>query len=178
MVWLVVTPYSQPTGVWVRKYPTSVQSPDATQGGGAVTSPIVTGHSGTNCSASNGTSQIKSARWFDFPFSGTIIQITLQANWSHNASRSGSASNNWTIQYSLNAGSSWLTADSRTNVSGASSGSVSIPLSITQDITQVQVRDSIFVDAPGVGDSASMTFIISSIRLALTTQDAGMIVAM
>lgn len=189
--------------------PTANQTPDATLGGIAVTGIINTGHFTTTATASvnvtNGSdsdSETKSARWFTFvsDLGVTILDVRLKFDWSISGNAAASAtpggsaeaSATSTISYSINNGGSWTdfvtgtAGDPGSPTSYSSSGAADIALSLTQDITQVQVRDLMTAaanatDIGGVGSSAasaSAIIIISNIRLEITIQDGGVIVIM
>lgn len=175
----------------------------------AVTSASNTGHGSTSiaASASLGTpsaSQEKTCRWDSFTdIGGSITAISLQFTWSTSGSVSASTDNlssddasaaaSFTVEYSLNGGSSWTTAASKT-ASAASTGggtdtqsmnggnSESISIAATTDITQIQVRDDLFgiatVTAIDATPTASVSFsgTVSGIQLTVTTQGGNMII--
>src|SRR6266540_1357864 len=164
----------------------------------AVTSPSTLGHESTyTTSSAHATggfgyavdSDGRSARWSAFQsVSGVIVSIRLKFNWSVSGSASagaaddgGSASSScdFNIDYSLDGGSSWINRVSRSRSAVGNdaqslddSGSEDILLSVGQNITQVQVRDSMltYADASG-GESlrsnsgADITTSISLIRV-------------
>lgn len=153
--------------------PTANQTPDVGQGGSAVTGNTNTGHGSTVTSASNGSAQTKTCRWFTFPtVGGTITAITLKVDHTSSGTLSGASNNAFTLQYSLNNGGAWTTAVSRGNFT-ASQGptTFSVGLSVGQDISQVQVRDFMSADSTGPGDSASVTATIANVKLEVTTVD-------
>src|SRR4030095_5473127 len=164
----------------------------------AVTSPSNMGHGSTitmSAAHANGgfgyavDSDGRSARWSAFQsVSGVIVSIRLKFNWSVSGSASagaaddgGSASSScdFNIDYSLDGGSSWINRVSRSRTAvgndGQSideSGSEDILLSVGQNITQVQVRDSMLTYADAsCGDTltsnslANITTSISLIRV-------------
>ena len=155
------------------RQPTANESPDTTQGGGAVAvnSPSNTGHGSTTVAV--GT-PIATCRWSGFAaVAGSKTSVRLKANWTRNGTVPGGTSNAFTFEYSLNGGSSWATAFQFLNVSGPASGSLDIALTPTpQDITQIQVRDNL----TEIGITANLTGSISDITLEVTTQDAQPIV--
>ena len=145
---------------------------------------------------SQNVTQTKSAKWFSFqggPSVG-IIGLKLKFNWTGSGnvdalvSVSGSASAriDFNVDYSIDGGVSWTNAASRSklvNQSGQGSktdginsdgGSVEIVLSPSQNISLVQVRDSMQANAAAnapnaVGayteSDASISASVSSIRL-------------
>ena len=92
--------------------PTANESPDATLGGLAVTTPTNTGHASTTSSAVDGAAQTKSCRQSAFQaVSGVKIAITLKIDHTSSGALSGAgASNLFRVQYTLNGGSNWTTA--------------------------------------------------------------------
>lgn len=153
--------------------PTANQSPDATLGGLAVTTPSNTGHASTVTSSSGIDDDEKSARWFTFQaVTGTINAITLKIDHTTNGSIGGSGSNQFVLEYSLNAGSSWTTAATRLNFTSSEGPTTfSVALSAAQDISQVEVRVDYLTGGADVGDSASITATIANIKLEVTVQD-------
>jgi hypothetical protein len=154
--------------------PTSNQSPDATLGGSAVTTPTNTGHASTTTTASGaGGSAEKSCRWFAFQaVGGTITAITLKIDHTSSGTLSGSASNSFILDYSLNGGSNWTNAVTRSNFTSSQGPTTfSVGLSAGQDISQVQVRVDYLCDSTEAGDSASITATIANIKLEVTVQD-------
>jgi len=144
--------------------PTSNTSPDAGQGGSAVTTPTNTGHAASTASASNGASDLKTCKWTTFP--GPPVPptaLTLKVDWSESGSTSG-APNQFECDYSLNGGSSWTILFQHGSVNAPNSGTATASLSAGQNISQVQVRDSLsVVSSPGT--SATVTGTISNVRL-------------
>lgn len=99
------------------RQPTSNESPDSTQGGGAiaVSTPSNTGHASTTVAV--GT-PIATCRWFAFQsVSGIKSSVRLKANWTRDGSVPGGTSNSFTLEYSLDGGSGWSTAFQFLNVS-------------------------------------------------------------
>jgi hypothetical protein len=162
----------------VTRIPTSNTSPDPAQGGLAVTTPSNTGHASTTASAAGdgiGVSEEKSCIWQGFPAApaGTKTAIALKITHTSNGTRSGAtATNQFRLEYSLNGGGAWNTAVSRINMTsaqGPTEFSVALPLS--QDLTQVQVRDFMQATALTIGHSASAIVTISDIKIEVTTAD-------
>lgn len=156
--------------------PTANQTPDAGQGGLAVTSPSNTGHASTSSTASNGSSQNKTCRWTNFQnVDGQKTKIVLKFNWDANGFVSASAPGvgdfasalaRFRVEYSTNNGSSWTVAvDKSVSVaffdfgSGSDSfnnnaiESINLPIVSTD---QIQVRD-IISTTTSVGGSGSST---------------------
>src|SRR6266540_2668249 len=190
-------PVAAQSGDIVTVNPGAYQTP-ANPGDLAVTLPSTAGHGSTYTSSSahaNGgfgyasDGDGRSARWSAFQsVSGVIISVRLKFNWSVSGSASagaaddgGSASSScdFNIDYSLDGGSSWINRVSRSRSAVGNdaqslddSGSEDILLSVGQNITQVQVRDSMltYADASG-GESlrsnsgADITTSISLIRV-------------
>jgi hypothetical protein len=160
--------------------PTANQTPDATQGGSAVTGISNTGHSSTTSSASvsppigsASSSQTKTARWFTFADIFSSFQVKskrLKLTWTasgsagadNGADGDADATSSFTIQYTLNGGGSWTTIVTDSAIASApgtpsdsftNNNSADILLSSTQDITQVQVRDNIAVSVSATTNS-------------------------
>jgi len=166
----------------ITRNPTSNTSPDPAQGGVAVTTPSNTGHASTTCNAVGdgiGVSEEKSCIWTGIPsVSGGIISKTLKITHTSNGTRSGgTATNQFSLDYSLNGGGSWNPAVSRINMTSSQGPTVfSVALPVDQDLTQVQVRDFIQATAFTIGHSASATVTISDIQVEIVTQDQTIIV--
>jgi len=155
------------------RQPTANQSPDATLGGTAVTTPTNTGHASTVTSVSGADNAEKSARWFSFQaVSGTKTAITLKIDHTSSGSLSGGGSNQFILDYSTNGGGAWTNAVTRTNFTAPEGPTTfSVALSAAQDISQVQVRADYLVGGAEVGDSASITATIANIKLEVTVRD-------
>lgn len=163
--------------------PTSNTTPDAGQGGNAVTGNVNTGHGSTVTAQTALGTATKSCIWTTFPAAGgQIASITLKFDWTENGTvivGTGSASNEFRVQYSVNGGGAWTTVFTHTDVTSSTSSSSSVALSVSQDITQVQVRDRMQASATNdASDSASITTTISNIRLEVVTADSGLIAMM
>src|SRR5687767_2445730 len=141
--------------------PQIATTPD--QGGSiAVTSISTTGHSSTQNSvgsfalpeSSSNNSGSKSARWSSFQPAppGPIVSLRLKFNYSvtcfidaNPGDGSAFANGQYSLEYSLNGGANWtvIATDFRLVGNGSDSfslgGSVDIPLSVGQNISQVQV---------------------------------------
>lgn len=163
------------------KLPTANETPDSGQGGSAVTGNTNTGHSATTSNGPNGASQTKTCRWSGFTSgAGQIQSVTLKVTHTSNGSLSGAgAFNQFILQYTLNGGGAWTTAVSRTSFTSSSGPTVfSVSLPVTQNLTQVQVRDSITASSVDVGENASATVTISSIQIEAVTRDGAPVVIM
>jgi len=162
--------------------PTSNTTPDAGQGGLAVTGNINTGHGSTLTTAATGT-VTKSCIWTTFPaFTTPIASMALKFDWTEDGTvvvGTGSASNSFRVQYSINGGGAWNDVFTHSNVTSPGNGSSSVALTLPQDTTQVQVRDRMQATATAdLSDSASITTTISNIRLEVTTTDAALLAMM
>lgn len=192
----------------ITRNPTSNTTPDPGQGGNAVTGNINTGHSDTtsSVSGSSSNSQNKTCIWQSFlgiVAVGQIKSIDLKFDWvvvtgstSANTTDPGEtaeAATVFTVETSINGGGAWTTRVSETVSSFAQdggsdsdgntpSGSVTVSLSIIQDLTQVRVRDSlgasINVNGAGASASATLTANISNIRIEAVIADPPLIVMM
>jgi hypothetical protein len=166
----------------VTRNPTAFASPDPGQGGLAVTTPSVTGHSSTTASVIGSIGlQEKTCKWTGFPSTaGQIQSITLKFDHTSSGTLAGpSRSNTFVVQYSLNGGSNWTTAVQRvdfTSSQGPTTFSVSLPL--TQDLTQVQLRDSLLADTLPDGGTVNCTATIANILIEVQIYDAPLIVMM
>jgi hypothetical protein len=194
----------------VTRQPTANTTPN--QGGTlAVTGISNTGHSSTVAAASaiassgfgsDSDSQSKSARWSVFQsVIGLIQEIRLKLEWNASGEASANdggdggiagASCGFSIEYTLNGGSSWIPIVSDSAVAGGAgsdsftnNNSANILLSVGQNISQIQVRDLMeaLADATGgefVGASADaeVAVTISSIRLEIILQDQTRLVVM
>jgi hypothetical protein len=177
---------------------TNNQTPDATQGGSAVTGNNNTSHGATNSNCVAGSEDScgvsKTCRWLSFP-ARPVSKITVQFSWSITGTLTltGAAPGTTTadalyrVQYSVDGGSNWTTVLTRSfsrTVSGSTpisdSGSVSQNI-VGLNSGLVQLRDLIQVSASSVGDptvseSADLTATISGIQLDITPVDSRPIV--
>lgn len=158
-------------------------TPDLDQGASsAVTGISNTGHGATASSAGGeGDTEIKTAKWSSFsPVGGQKSSIVLKIDHTSSGALSGvTANNSFTLEYSLNGGSSWATAVSRSNftaLQGPTTFSIALPN--TQDISQVQVRDKIQASTDAIGHTATATVTIANIKLEVTTSGQQVIVMM
>lgn len=159
--------------------PTANESPDTGQGtAGAVSTPTNTGHGSTLVSAPGGIG-FKTCRWSGFPsFTGNIVSITLKATWTVTGFIEGvQADNRFEIMYSSNGGGAWNSGVLRASVTSPDSGTMSISLALSQDTSQVQVRDSLEATSNGV-ISATLTASVSDIKIEIQTTDGNVIVVM
>lgn len=154
--------------------PTSNTTPDQA-GTLAVTSPSNTGHAAsTSTSLDLNDSDGVSCRWQGFSaFIGQIQSVTLKVDHTSSGTLSGVGANNaFTVDYSLNNGGSWTNAVSRSHFT-ASQGptTLSVALPITQDLTQVRVRDLISTSTVSNGEVATCTGTIANIKIEVVTVD-------
>jgi len=193
---------------------TTTTSPDPGYGGLAISGIGVTGHSSSTASCSSfassgfgsdADSQIRSGRWGGFPTGpgGTRKSVKLKFDWS--TTRSGSASADsgdggsadsdveLLMEYSVNNGGAWSTVVLTTNgcnninspFSDGPSGSESISLSLSQDLTQVLLREKnrAFTDAgggefSGASANASTAVTVSNILIEVVTSTPHLITMM
>lgn len=165
------------------KQPTSNQSADPGQGGAAVTSPTNTGHASTSTSCGGELcDDFKTCIWTGFQtVDGSPISKTLKITHTSNGSLSGvTASNTFTLEYSLNGGGAWVTAVSRSDFTTSQGPTVfSVALPVGQDLTQVQVRDLIrSVTDSLLGHTATASATIADIQIEVVTQDSRVITMM
>lgn len=148
------------------------------QGGtSAVSSATNTGHGSTTCNATGVTDHVqRSCRWSAFT-SGPAVAVRTSVTLKVSFVRDGTLSdggidtfNAFQLEYSLNGGSSWTAIRSDQFITSSSSGTNSVSLSLSQDLTQVQVRD--FLDAlKSGGETATLTATVSNIQIEVVTQD-------
>lgn len=154
---------------------TSFTTQDPGQGGSAVTGGAATGHASTTTAQVGSGSASKTCIWTGLTaVAGTITAITLKVDWIQNGSLSdggASTSNQFTIDYSLNGGSSWSSLRNATQITASTSGTSSVSLLTSQDLTQVRVRDALIATAV-IGESASVTATVSGIRAEVVTADS------
>ncbi len=155
---------------------TSNTTPDAAQGGVAVTGATNTGHASTIAAVVGAGSQTKSCIWTGFAAApgGTITSVTLKVDFTRTGALSdggAGTSNQFRLQYSTNSGGAWTSLRDDTQVETSLSGTSSVALSTSQNLTTVQVRDLLV--AGGVpGEIASVTATVSGIRIEVVTVDA------
>jgi hypothetical protein len=170
--------------------PGANESPDSTQ---ALTTAVVgnnnTSHAATTSDVSIGSEQFgdetRTCRWFALA-GGPARSINLTFNWSITGSITltaaapgttvGNAS--FLVEYTVNGGSSWVTALTRsftrdtsgtTSISDSGSENISLPVAA---LSQIQIRDRIRADATSAGDptvsaTASITATIDAIQLSV-----------
>lgn len=160
--------------------PSSNTTPDPGQGGGAVTGATNTGHASTTTTQVGSGTASKTCLWTGFSAapSGTITSVTLKVDWQQNGSLSDggvATSNRLAIGYSINGGGAWSTLRDVTQIQSSTSGTSSVSLSTSQDLTAVRVRDSLEA-ASDVGESASITVTISGIQIEVVTQGGQLVV--
>ena len=162
---------------------TARTTPDPAQGGNAVTGDTDTGHGSTVTSQAALGTATKSIIWTGFAaVSGVITAIALKFDWTEDGTviaGTGSASNEFRVQYSINGGGAWTTVFQHADVVSPTTSNSSVTIALPQDVTQVQVRGRMTATATNdVSDSASITTSVSNIRLEITTQDGTVIVIM
>lgn len=157
----------------VIRNPTINTTPDPGQGGLAVTGNTNTGHGSTTSSAANGSTQTKTCNWSSFQSTaGLVIGLKLKVSWSVDGSLTNGGTSLFLISYSINGGSSWINLVVKDNPINLDSGTSEVVLSIGQNISQIQVRDSIQADAALAGDAASITASVSDIKIEVTLSDS------
>jgi hypothetical protein len=165
--------------------PTSNTTPDPAQGGNAVTGNVNTGHGSTITTQAGAGTATKSCIWTGFPATGdggAVVSMTLKFDWTEDGSvivGTGSASNSFRVQYSVNGGGAFTTVFQHADVVAPASSSSSVSITLPQDVTQVQVRDRMQATATAdVSDSASITTSISNIRIEVVTETGQVVVMM
>lgn len=160
---------------------TTPTTPDPAQGGSAVTGAAAAGHASTLTAQVGTGTATKTCHWTGFVAVGGVkISAILKVGWQQDGSLSDGGvvtSNQFTIEYSLNGGSSWNSLRNATQIQAPTSGTDQAALTVAQDLTQVQVRTAQIASA-SVGESASVTVTISDIRIEVTTQDPQVIAIM
>lgn len=156
--------------------PTGHQTPDAGQGGLAADAANNTSGSGGSSLFGDGiigSSELKSCRWFSLqsPLPSNVKSSTLKFNYAFSGAMSfGAIGNNVRLQYSLNGGSNWITIVEQTNFNGTIGlTTFLLPLSLAQDLTQIQIRVRESADVFNVGETASASFNISDIKVEVET---------
>jgi hypothetical protein len=168
----------------ITRIPTTNETPDTGNGIGgdvAVTTPSNTGHASTSSSFGGGSgSVIKSCRWFTFQdlFGGIRTSVKLKVTHTSSGNDvsdppfSGGNTNRFQLQYSLNGGSSWNNIVDRIDFESSQGPTeAEINLSLTQDLSQVQVRDIITAGGAASVDPVSATATISDIKIEVTVAD-------
>lgn len=155
--------------------PTSNTTPDPGQGGSAVSSATNTGHAATTSTGLNGTGQTKTCIWQSFPASaGQIQSINLKLDWTEDGSFSGAdALNQFRIQYSTNGGGAWTNIIDHNQITApVGPTTATVALNVTQDLTQVRVRDLVLANTLGPGNSASVTGTVANIKIEVLAVDS------
>jgi hypothetical protein len=159
--------------------PTANTTPDPGQGGVAVTTPSNTGHASSTAAASGVLDfQQKTCIWSGFSsVAGQTQSVTLKIDHTSNGNRSGAgASNSFTLDYSLNNGGAWTNTVTRANMTssqGPTTASISLPL--TQDLTQVKVRDLMSATTTSGGETATAIVTIANIKIEVVQFDATLV---
>lgn len=163
---------------------TSFTTPDPGQGGSAVTGGANTGHASTTSTANGdangglGENIQKTCIWSGVGnVSGIIASQTLKITHTSSGSLVGGSDNNeFLLEYSLNGGGAWNTAVQRLNMTSSQGPTVfSVALSISQDLTQIRVRDLIEATSVGEGNQATASATISDIQVEVVTTEGGVI---
>ena len=154
--------------------PTANASPDPGQAGTlAVTGAANTGHAATQASVLDENAETKSCIWTTLAaFPGARSSVTLKVGFAQDGVISAPAASLFTIEYSLNGGSSWNGLHSAANVAASTSGTETATLPIAQDISLVRVRDTIDVSS-SAGGAAILEATVSNIRVEITYPDGG-----
>lgn len=169
----------------IDRIPTANESPDTTNGIAgdvAVTTPTNTDHASTTSTATGdgNHSQVKSCRWSAFQnlLVGNRTSVKLKVTHTSSGSTTDSFTdtfNQFQLEYSLNGGGSWNSIVNRINFT-ASQGPTEavITLPLTQDLTQVQVRDIITAveSFPAIAQTVTAVATISGIKVEVTVADA------
>lgn len=169
----------------IDRIPTANESPDTTNGIAgdvAVTTPSNTGHASTTATFGGGTgSTIKSCRWSTFENILVGNRLSVKLKVTHTSSGddttdppfTGGNSNRFQLQYTLNGGGVWNNIVDRIDFEssqGPTEAEITLPL--TQDLTQVQVRDILTASGALSVDPVSVTATISNIKIEVTVADA------
>lgn len=164
----------------IPRIPTANESPDTTNGIGgdiAVTTPSNTGHASTVVSVID-TFEIKTCRWFTFQNLLVGNRTSVKLKVTHTSSGDinvGVTSNLFLLQYTIDGGSNWIDIVNRADFETLEGPTIAdINLSLTQDLTQVQVRDRIQANSI-LGDPASCTATISDIKIEVIVADVPML---
>ncbi len=171
------SPVAAQSGGVVSLNPGAYETPDSTQPIGSfvfpVNDPSNTGHAESAAGAGGPLGfQALSCRWLNFSnFSGgSIVSIKLKIDHASGGWMSGlNAYNNFSIEYSLNGGASWIEAVSRSYINSYETGTFSVDLPTTQDLSLVQVRDTLGATAIDEADVAAVIATISNIHLEVET---------
>ena len=154
--------------------PTSFTTPDPGLGGSSVTGASNTGHAATTALGLNGTTVDKTCIWQSFPAAGgQILGVALKLDWTEDGALTGAGSTNqFLIQYSINGGGAWTDIINHSNITSASGPTTaSVTLSVSQDLTQVRVRDFLEGHTNDSPRSASVTGTVANIKIEVTIVD-------
>jgi hypothetical protein len=158
----------------VTKLASSFQSPDPVLSGSAMTNTTTSGHDATATSGSGGSSLTRSASWSGFTAAaGQIISAVLKFDVTSSGTLVGpSPSNELTIESSINGGSSWVVATQRLNFTASQGPStVTVSLSVGQDLTQVQLREKARAVSVDPADTAIVNSTVANIKIEVVTAD-------
>lgn len=162
----------------IDRIPTANESPDSSQivGDLAVTSPTNTGHASTQALADvPSETETRTCRWFTFQnlAGGIRTSVKLKVTHTCNGNSSGAPinSNFVKIEYSTDNGSNWTTLFSRLDFNTSEGPTTEeVSLSLTQDLTQVQVRSQVNAAAAS-SPPVNATLTISNIKIEVTVND-------
>lgn len=145
-------------------------------GSGTVTNLTAVGHDASAIQTGVGTEDVGMSAQWSFPvFPAGASAVTLKASWSITGTLSGAgATSQFEINHSTNGGSSWAATVVRSNVNAADSGTISVTLSASQDISQVKVRDLFLCSVLDAGsESAEGTMTFSVLQVEILYPDGG-----
>jgi hypothetical protein len=168
----------------INRIPTANETPDTANGIAgdiAVTTPSNTGHASTTSTFGGGSGQVdKSCRWFTFQNLIPGIRTSVKLKVTHTSSGddvsdppfSGGNTNQFLLEYSLNGGGGWTPIVNRIDFESSQGPTVAeVTLPLTQDLTQVQVRDLIRAGGNLSVDPVSATATITDIKVEVTVAD-------
>ena len=159
----------------VTKNTTANNNPDPDIGGSAVSSASNTGHGLTQTVSNDGGTTTKSIRWTGFSALtvGLKLSVTLKVDTdTEGVILGGGAGNDYLLEYSVNNGGSWSTLLNRSNFTSQVVQTNSVSLSLTQDLTQVLVRETNFAFSTDPGESGQVASTTSNIRIETVLSDA------
>jgi hypothetical protein len=159
----------------ITRTPTAHSTPDAGQGGSAVSGDTDTGHGSTTTSqVANGTST-KSCIWTTFLIvTQQIKSIKLKFDYTEDG-LIAEGSTSFRVQYSLNGGGSFNTIFTHVDVNAPNSASVEVNIP-PQDVTQIQVRDRMQATSTADPGGVSITTSISNIQLEIELLDGTILI--
>lgn len=147
---------------------TNNDSPDPAFGGSAFPLFSNTGCSGGATGVASEPLRTYRAFAFASPVHTSAIERRLKFSWSYNQTFGTTGTVTSKVQYTLDAGSNWITIFDVSNPGGSASNNEDILLAGGQNLNNVQVRADTDGSGPTTGDERELSMSLSNIRIEIT----------